>query len=132
MSSPETLRGGCACGAASYEVPDAFRYAIACHCSRCRRATGSAFKPMGGIEVGEVRHTGGELMTVGDPSGTHDRRCAACGSLLWSVVRDGAWAHVAYGSLIDPPSLAIQAHIMVGSKAPWDTICDGLPQHDEF
>ena len=52
MSSPEPrrLRGGCLCGAVAYEVEDGFRYALACHCSQCRRATGSAFKPFGGIE----------------------------------------------------------------------------------
>ncbi|HEX5183348.1 MAG TPA: GFA family protein [Allosphingosinicella sp.] len=31
-------------------VPDAFLYAACCHCSNCRRTTGSAFKPFAGIE----------------------------------------------------------------------------------
>ena len=44
-------RGGCGarclCGAVRYQVADAFEYAVMCHCSRCRKATGSAFKPAG-------------------------------------------------------------------------------------
>ncbi|EYD75731.1 hypothetical protein Rumeso_02675 [Rubellimicrobium mesophilum DSM 19309] len=117
-----------------YEVEDDFKYAMNCHCSRCRKAMGSAFKPMGGIEVEKVRLTRGQdrLLVVGEPDGTHDLRCRDCGSLLYSIVREGTWAHVTYGTLTDAPSLPIQMHIMVGSKAPWLTITDDLPQHREF
>ena len=48
MSTRE-LAGGCWCGAVRYHVADDFRYASNCHCSRCRAATGSAFKPFAGI-----------------------------------------------------------------------------------
>jgi hypothetical protein len=126
MSSPEApiLQGGCACGAVAYEVEDAFRYAFACHCSRCRKATGAASKPFGGIEPEKVRLVRGEasLLVVGDPANSHDLRCAACGSLLYSLIPSIGKLHVAYGSLTDPPGLPIQGHIMVGSKAPWDVI----------
>ena len=44
------LTGGCLCGAVHFTVEDAFRYALNCHCSQCRRTTGSAFKPFAGIE----------------------------------------------------------------------------------
>lgn len=127
------LRGACLCGAVTHEVADAFRYALNCHCSQCRRATGSAFKPFGGIERDKLRLvTGAEsLKLYGDPI-THDAHCATCGSLLWSQVRNGLWAHVTYGTLPDPPSLRATAHIMVGSKAPWYDIVDDLPQHLEF
>jgi hypothetical protein len=115
-------------------VDDAFRYALACHCSRCRRATGSAFKPFGGIERDRLALTAGadRLLTLGDPASAHDVRCGACGSLLFSVVRENAWVHVTYGTLHDAPSLGVQGHIMVGSKAPWHVIADGLPQSEEF
>ena len=44
------LAGKCECGAVRYRVADAFLYATNCHCSSCRAATGSAFKPFAGIE----------------------------------------------------------------------------------
>ena len=53
------------------------------------------------------------------------------GSLVYSVVRDGAYIHVAMGSLVDAPSIRPTRHIFVGSKAPWFTITDDLPQHQE-
>src|SRR6478609_5586552 len=85
------LAGRCECGAVRYQVADAFRYAANCHCSRCRAATGSAFKPFAGIERGKLEVTrGGETLLVHGEETLNDTRCAACGSLLFSVVRDGA------------------------------------------
>jgi hypothetical protein len=43
-----------------------------------------------------------------------------------------AYVHVTYGTLADAPTLRPTAHIHVGSKAPWFTITDDLPQHQEF
>ena len=58
-----------------------------------------------------------------------DLHCGRCGSLLYSVVRDGQFVHVTLGTLVDAPSIRPEAHIFVGSKAPWFTITDDLPQH---
>jgi hypothetical protein len=55
-----------------------------------------------------------------------------CGSFLYSVVRDGKWVHVTLGSLDDAPSRLPDHHIFVGSKAPWEQICDDLPQFDRL
>jgi len=126
------LTGRCYCGAVQYEVADAFKYAANCHCTNCRRATGAAFKPFAGIERERLRVTHGEdrLLRFGDDT-NHDVRCAACGSFLYSIVRDGAYVHVAMGSLADTPSIRPAHHIFVGSKAPWFPITDDLPQYDE-
>jgi hypothetical protein len=127
------LNGGCWCGAVRYRVADAFLYAANCHCSRCRAATGSAFKPFAGIEREKFELLAGAdtLLVVGDDD-LNDTRCASCGSLLFSVVRDGAYVHVALGSLMDAPSIQPSEHIFVGSKAPWFEITDDLPQADEY
>ncbi len=69
-------------------------------------------------------------MIFGDDQG-NDTHCKACGSLLYSVVRDGAYVHVAMGTLVDAPTIRPDKHIFVGSKAPWFTITDDLPQFDE-
>src|SRR3954468_3432040 len=126
-----TLAGSCTCGAVRYAVTDEFAYALNCHCSQCRRATGSAFKPFAGIERRKFQVTqGGEqLHLVGEPL-AHDARCRQCGSLLYSLVRDAAFVHVTLGTLIDDPGIRPSAHIFVSSKAPWFTITDNLPQHE--
>jgi len=126
------LAGKCECGTVRYSVPDAFLYAMNCHCSSCRAATGSAFKAFAGIEREKLEITNGRdtLLIVGEAD-SNDTRCAACGSLLFSVVRDGAYVHVAMGSLVDAPGIRPTKHIFVGSKAPWFEITDDLPQFEE-
>ena len=127
------LLGGCFCGAVKYVVADSFQYAMNCHCSECRRTTGSAFKPLAGIEKHHLQITEGanSVMRFGGEI-THNVHCAKCGSLLYSVVRDGVYVHVAMGTLIDEPSIQPSMHIFVASKASWDNIHDSLPQFDGF
>ncbi|MEZ5777582.1 MAG: GFA family protein [Paracoccaceae bacterium] len=127
------LKGQCMCRSVTYEVTDAFAYAMYCHCSDCRRRTGSAFKPFGGIKLNEVKVVNGieHVIAYGDQI-DHDLLCSLCGSLLYSVVREGEYAHVTLGTLVDAPSIQPLMHIFVGSKAPWYTITDNLPQHDEL
>jgi len=130
-SNARILNGECFCRAVRYTVVDAFAYAANCHCSNCRRATGSAFKPFAGIARDKFRvvEGGDNLMIYGEEAG-HDAHCRRCGSLLYSVVREGAFVHVAMGTLVDDPSIRPAAHIFVGSKAPWFEITDGLPQYE--
>jgi hypothetical protein len=127
------LNGKCMCGAVRFTVADEFLYAANCHCSNCRRATGSAFKPFAGIEREKFDIVGGaDRVTFYGGEAGHDARCGACGSLLYSLVRDGAFVHVAMGALIDEPGIRPSKHIYVGSKAPWYTITDNLPQYEEL
>jgi hypothetical protein len=127
------LAGSCRCGTVRYEVSDAFLYAANCHCSGCRAATGSAFKAFAGIERDKLRITNGlDDVAVFGEDDLNDTRCRACGSFLFSVVRDGAFVHVAMGSLVDAPTIRPTEHIFVGSKAPWFEITDDLPQFDEY
>lgn len=130
--SNRLLTGRCYCGAVHYTVADQFIYAANCHCSDCRRTTGSAFKPFAGIERAKLSLTKGQdrIKIVGDADG-NNTHCADCGSLLYSVVRNGAYVHVAMGTLVDVPTIRPTHHIFVGSKAPWFTITDDLPQYDE-
>jgi hypothetical protein len=125
------LSGKCLCGAVQYAVADEFRYALNCHCSNCRRATGSAFKPFAGIENDKLALTAGadKLLIFGGEE-NHDAHCSVCGSLLYSLVRNGGYVHVPMGTLVDTPAIRPTAHIFVGSKAPWFAITDDLPQHE--
>ena len=128
-----SLTGRCDCGAVHYAVDGPFPYALNCHCSQCRRRTGSAFKPFAGIAREKLRVTRGEaeLAILGTAANNHTS-CARCGSLLFSVVQNGARVHVTLGTIEGDPGIRPQAHIFVASKAPWFEITDGLPQFDAF
>ena len=112
----------------------AFEYALNCHCTQCRRSTGSAFKSLAGIRRSNMSLSKGSdgLLIYGDEKAAHDVHCRNCGSLLYSIVRDGAYVHVAMGTLVDEPDIRPSMHIFVDSKAPWHVITDDLPQHLGF
>ena len=126
-----SLVGRCMCGLIAYSVRDAFRYAMNCHCSLCRRRTGAAFKPLAGIERDALQVTeGADHLTIVGQETWHDAQCSRCGSLLYSVVRAGAFVHIPMGTLVDDPAIRPSMHIYVGSKAPWFEITDALPQFE--
>lgn len=114
-------------------MKDEFVYALNCHCSNWRRATDSAFKAFAGIERGKPGITEGmdNVLIFGEEN-AHDVCCKTCGSLLYSVARDGAFVHVTLGTLVYTPGIRPGPHIFVGSKAPRFTMTDSLPRHDEF
>jgi hypothetical protein len=126
------LSGKCFCGAVEYEVADEFEYSAYCHCSNCRRTTGSAFKPFAGIRRAKFKLIRGDtqLLVYGEERG-NDSHCKSCGSLVFSVVRDGTYIHVPMGTLVDDPTIRPTKHIFVGSKAPWFEITDDLPRFEE-
>jgi hypothetical protein len=43
--------------------------------------------------------------------------------------RDGTFVHLTLGTLVDGLGIRPDKHIFVGSKAPWYTIEDDLPQY---
>jgi hypothetical protein len=92
-----------------------------------------SFKPFAGIGREKLEVTRGEdrVLVVGDEQ-LNDTRCGVCGSLLFSVVRDGQYVHVALGSLVTAPTIRPTQHIFVGSKADWFEITDDLPQFQEL
>ena len=129
---PRLLAGACECRAVRFRVPDDFRYAMNCHCSRCRAGTGSAFKSIAGIERERLEIVAGaERLLVWPEADRGHVRCGVCGSFLYSVVRAGKWVHVGMGTLEDEPTIRPEVHIHVASKAPWFEITDAIPQMQE-
>ena len=132
--SDQRLRGKCLCGAVQVTVADEFLYAGYCHCPDCRASSGSACSAFAGIQKEKL-----QLVSDDDSVSRFYKSqdnvmhfCRQCSSWLFSIVRNGEFAHVRLGVLIDDPSIRPSFHIFVGSKAPWDTICDGLPQFPEL
>ena len=119
-TAPRLLNGRCRCGDVRYRVADAFAYAANCHCLRLPPRNGIRLQALRGIPARQFAVVAGadRLMIVGEPL-SHDARCAGCGALLYSLVRDGA-----LGTLTDDPTLRPSMHIHVGSKAAWETITD--------
>ena len=128
------VRGSCLCQGVRYEITGPVGKAAYCHCSRCRKWSGSALLGYAGVPRQHFRWTLGEELLGRFPSSERVFRvfCTRCGSTLAAWPSDPAvesvW--VMMGALDDDPGVRPALHIFVGSKAPWFEITDDLPQYD--
>ena len=106
-----------------------------CHCSLCRRMTGSAFGayakfPQADLVVRSGKDALRPFAVTGKMT-THF--CASCGTTLYTTHDDyPGFVYVSLGVLDGGRELQPTYHEWVGSKAPWYEIHDALPRFDEW
>lgn len=124
--------GNCLCGAVAFTLTVPVEYAGCCHCSKCQAATGSAFSPFAAVPKEGLRIDRGaeDLSVYARTADNVGHFCRHCGSLIYSLVRDGAYAHVQLGTIEGDPGIRPQFHVFVASKAPWYEIGDELPRYE--
>ena len=128
------LWASCLCGSVKIAVKDRFSYFGTCHCSQCRKFSGSAFSVVAGIPYEDFEVVNGESdikYYVKSETGTL-AFCGTCGSSLFGDRSDIKMIHLRAGILDDPPSQHPTYHVCTGSKAPWYQITDSLKQFEEL
>lgn len=132
------IRGSCLCGGIRFEVTRLAGPFELCHCSRCRKVTGSAFAATIGIEREALRLVAGrELLRRYDaplverPPPYRVCFCARCGSPVPDPDATAALLELPAGLLDDDPVLRPERHIFVNCQSPWFEITDRLPTLDE-
>jgi hypothetical protein len=107
---------------------------IYCHCTRCRKSSGSAFVTSTEIKRSSFRITQGqEFIKKFENPGAVDRFfCSECGSQLYSQ-REATpdVMRIRLGTIDTAFNERVSAHIFVGSKAQWSEIADDAPQYEE-
>jgi hypothetical protein len=129
------IHGGCLCGGVRFEIQRAIGPFQFCHCSRCRKASGSAFVAGLGVRAEDFRLLcGAELVRTYEapiresPPPYRVAFCSRCGSPLPDSQSGATWFEIPAGLLDDDPGLRPDKHIFVDRKSPWFEIADGLPQ----
>jgi len=133
--STQSAIGSCLCGSVKFEARppySAFRY---CHCSRCRKASGSAHAS--NLFVPEKQFTwkaGRERVTHFDlPSAKTFAVsfCTRCGSRVPHKLRGRDDFLVPAGLLDNDPGARPENTIYWGSRAPWYVEPQAIPKFDE-
>ena len=126
------LRGSCLCGAIAFEIDGRVSPMECCHCSRCRRTSGSAFSAALITAARSFRFLRGEdLLTRFElASGFRHDFCRVCGAPM-PAPGDEKVVPIPAGCLDDDPGTQPFRHAFVGSKAAWFEIDDALPRFDE-
>ena len=134
-NSDQQLTGKCLCEQISYEITGEIGPIYNCHCTRCRRWHGAAFRTRSTINSSQFKWLKGEslLSEFKSPLETTRWFCSVCGSSLISTYQaEPDLIGIPLGGLDQAPSNNVAGHFFVGSKSPWHKITDDLPQFNEF
>lgn len=113
-------QGGCLCGAVRYELRGEPYKGGLCHCTDCRKVTGSPF-----LSYADWRPA--QFSVTGDYA-TYDGRCfcPTCGSRLFSFGENQVEIYL--GSLDDAPyDIAPRLEGWAKRREPWLPILPGMP-----
>jgi len=125
-------KGACNCGGVAFEIDTELSDVIVCHCSICRRSTGSNGIAVVVVDNDAFRWLEGEALIVTWRKPDADWQtwfCKVCGSPLPGN-NDDTRMFVPAGSIVEGgEELSVQHHIYVDSRAPWDEIGDSGRQH---
>jgi hypothetical protein len=125
------LTGGCLCGSVRFEVSSELGPIVYCHCSLCRRASGSAFGSNASVQASAFRIRQGENVVTEYEStpGYFRAFCSRCGSPLYGRHKDyPSFRRVRLGTFDGDPGGRPVANIWLDSKAPWHHVADSLDQ----
>jgi hypothetical protein len=128
------LQGSCLCGEVRFEVIPPFERFVHCHCSRCRKATGTAHASNAVVAAGALRWCQGEDLVsrydLPDTRSFATAFCRRCGSPLPHLTRSGREAIIPAGSLDDDSGGFPERHLHWGSRAVWYAHGENLPREE--
>lgn len=121
MSKP--IHGGCLCGRVKYQVTGPFDMFYLCHCSQCRRSTGSAHAANIFTTEDRLEWLAGEDLVkryIPDQEGVISKAfCTHCGSLVpYTSLKSGRLI-IPAGSLNEPPGIEPNNNIFWRDRADW-------------
>ena len=126
----QPLTGGCLCAAVRFEVRGPAKSVHYCHCSMCRRATGSPAATLVWVETADLAWTAGEP-ALHRSSPVSDRGfCRRCGTPLLLRYDGETRTALTVGSFDAPETLAPRYHYGVEGRLPWNDAGQGLPERE--
>lgn len=127
--------GKCLCGEVEVTINGQISDIIHCHCSLCRKNSGTAFATNGFINAADFSISKGEnsLSTYSFKPGRNRYFCRQCGSPIYSSnEQDPTRFRIRLGLLDSDIVERPISHNFVSSKANWDDLDAKLPRYDAF
>ena len=128
------FQGGCLCGEVGYEYAGEIKVFQYCHCSRCRKFTGSAHASNIIVDPLDFRWTRGEefLSRFELPEARHFATsfCKKCGSSLPWLTQSGKAVVIPAGTIDGDPGIRPIHNVFYANKAPWYVDPEGLIKYD--
>lgn len=130
----EPIRGQCLCGDVAFEISRPLPHFYQCHCSLCRKLSGSASDTATFLNKEQLAWVQGEdcIRRYQTATGYRSEFCGNCGSTVPALMDNGCQYWIPAGLLTDTHDSRVVSHLFVDSKAHWDTICGDAEQHGEM
>jgi len=125
--------GKCLCGEVAIKIQGAISDIIHCHCSLCRKNSGTAYATNGFINTAEFEIISGEqcLSSFSLKPGRKRHFCSKCGSPVFSSNEDDPTRlRIRLGIIDTEISERPMSHNFVTSKANWDDLDVVLPRYE--
>ena len=130
------MKGKCLCGKVQFELLGDIPNLYQCHCSLCRKVSGSSSNSAMRIASERFKWSKGkqEVSSYQTPSGFISNFCSTCGSPVPNIRASGDDYWVPVGLLEEQAGdkIAVAAHLFVDSKAAWDFISHASVQFEEM
>jgi hypothetical protein len=130
------LKGGCLCGAVKYEATGEPKRFYHCHCSRCRKVSGTGHASNLFLQPGQLQwlqgHEHVRAFKVPEAKRFSNQFCEICGSRLPRATQETDTVMVPAGSLDDEAPIGPQARIFSGSRAHWSCSGDDLQCYADY
>ncbi|SBS35177.1 Glutathione-dependent formaldehyde-activating enzyme [Marinomonas aquimarina] len=121
--------GSCLCGSVAFELEGSFAKFFFCHCSRCRKTSGSAHCANLFAPDASLTWTKGEdHVTFYHLPETRFARtfCRTCGSMMPTDAKSRGLVVVPAGCLDSDVDVQPDAHLCCDSRANWDEGLEGV------
>ena len=125
--------GRCLCGRIRFEIRGQVGPFAYCHCTSCRRASGTAFTANAPVREVDLKWLSGrdEIGEFESSPGKFRAFCRGCGSPIYARrVSAAGWLSMRLGLIDDELASSATAHFNVSEKARWFNVTDDLPQFD--
>jgi len=130
-----SLSGSCLCGAVRYVATGQEQRFYHCHCTRCRKASGTGHASNLFLQGTLAWSSGEELIRSYQPPDAErftNTFCEVCGSRVPRFLERLGMVFIPAGSLDDEPEMRPQARIFQGSRAAWSCDDSALPGFDQY
>jgi len=128
------ISGSCLCGEVRYEFSGSTKVFQYCHCSRCRKITGSAHAANIIVEPTEFSWLSGKdnvgRFELAQAKHFASSFCKTCGSSLPWLTQSGKAVVIPAGTLDQDPDVKPQHNIYYTDKAEWYVNADDLIKYD--
>ena len=134
--SSKNIKGSCLCGEVTYHYSGNVKVFQYCHCSRCKKFTGSAHASNIIISPDDFKWLNGEdfLGRYELPNAKHFATCFCkkCGSSLPWLSQSGQAVIIPAGTLDDEPDAKPQHNIFCEEMASWYVDVDRLKKYKKL